>query len=100
MRVNYRNLPEQMRRANVAPKPRSRAGTAPTGAIGSVGPATSGLAGALTPQTRAAMIQQPAAGSVVSPVAPASPLLNPGGDAGGVVGKALRGSTGFRSRRK
>ena len=102
MRVNYRNLPQQIKRASVAPKPRTRAGLPPRNTVGSamssVAP-SSGLMG-LT-----ANIQQPAAGKPVSPVAAANPILNPGADAGGTAGTAMRGrarvgGSGYRSLRK
>lgn len=104
-RANYRNLPQQIRR--VAQKPKKRravpaaASLPPTGAIGSqaaVGELAETMANA---QARKGMIKTPAAGKPFNPVAAVNPIQSqPTSASGGAIGKALQGSTGFRTRRK
>ena len=104
-RVNYRNLPPTIRAQAARPKPRKpipavTTAQPPVGAIGA--PATGGAVAGLVNRSvtgQPSAVPQPAAGKPVSPVLPVNQVLPPAGGPG-TVGTALRGSTGFRSRRK
>ena len=112
-RANYRRgvqtnaqlLKTKMRRAQTQVQPRQpvapQATLAPQGTVGSVGPpAVTGLSrAAQNTQAQQALVQTPAAGRAVNPVAPVNPVQAQPAP-GGTIGKTLAGSTGFRARRR